>query len=99
HHRPAHPLPPTTPFPSYLGRATQPNTPMAPPPPETAAAFRDAIDHAITIARARLARNANDADAHFQLGAAVGLRASYTATVEGRDRKSTRLHSSHDQTS
>jgi tetratricopeptide (TPR) repeat protein len=67
----------------YLGRATKPNTPMAPAPPETAAAFREAIDHAIAIARKRLALNANDADAHYQLGAAVGLRASYTATVEG----------------
>jgi tetratricopeptide (TPR) repeat protein len=28
-------------------------------------------------------KNPKDADAHFQLGAAVGLRASYTATVEG----------------
>src|SRR4030095_7319747 len=28
-------------------------------------------------------RNPRDADAHYQLGAAVGLRASYTATVEG----------------
>src|SRR5207244_9534511 len=33
--------------------------------------------------RKRLERNANDADAHYQLGAAVGLRASYTATVDG----------------
>ena len=31
----------------------------------------------------RIAANPRDADAHYQLGAAVGLRASYTATVEG----------------
>ena len=30
-----------------------------------------------------IAANPRDADAHYQLGAAVGLRASYTATVEG----------------
>jgi predicted Zn-dependent protease len=50
---------------------------------DTAAAFRDAIDTAITLARTRIAANPRDSDAHFQLGAAVGLRASYTATVDG----------------
>src|SRR5262245_1214288 len=67
----------------YLGRVTKPNPNLAPPPPDVVAAHRDAIDHAITIARARLAQNPKDADAHYQLGAAVGLRASYSATVEG----------------
>src|SRR5206468_175748 len=46
------------------------------------AAFRDATDRAIALARKRLEANPNDADAHYQLGAAVGLRASYTATVD-----------------
>src|SRR5215470_18608756 len=65
----------------YLGRSvTKPATANL-PPADVAAAFRDAIDRAIALARARIARNANDADAHYQLGAAVGLRASYTATV------------------
>jgi len=67
----------------YLGRVTRPNPNLAPPPAEIAAAHRDAIDRAIAIARARIMQNARDADAHYQLGAAVGLRASYTATVEG----------------
>src|SRR5471030_3097683 len=68
----------------YLGRANTPNNPPLPnPPPETAAGFRDAIEKAIALARQRIARNPKDADAHYQLGAAVGLRASYTATVEG----------------
>lgn len=67
----------------YLGRVTRPNPTLAPPSPDLAAAHRDAIDHAIAIARAAIARNARDADAHFQLGAAVGLRASYTASVDG----------------
>ena len=35
------------------------------------------------VARKRTAQSPKDADAHYQLGAAVGLRASYTATVEG----------------
>ena len=67
----------------YLGRVTGPNTTMAPPAAEVAAAYRDAIDHAVGLARARTEQNAKDADAHYQLGAAVGLRASYTATVDG----------------
>ena len=68
----------------YLGRPNRPsNAPLPKPPPETVAAFHDAIERAIAIARQRIAANANDADAHYQLGAAVGLRASYTATVEG----------------
>src|SRR5206468_12116513 len=33
--------------------------------------------------RQRIEANPGDTDAHYQLGAAVGLRASYIATVEG----------------
>jgi tetratricopeptide (TPR) repeat protein len=67
----------------YLGKVARPNAKMPPAPPETAAAFRDAIDKALALARARVAVNDKDADAHYQAGSAVGLRASYTATVDG----------------
>src|SRR5262252_8209261 len=67
----------------YLGRVTKPNATMAPAPQEVVDAFREAVDKAISLSRTRINRNPRDADAHFQLGAAVGLRASYTATVEG----------------
>ena len=68
----------------YLGRPNKPNSnPLPPPPPNTVAGFKDAIDKATGLARRRIARNAKDADAHYQLGAAIGLRASYSATVEG----------------
>ena len=67
----------------YLGRVTKPTAKAAAPPPETAAAFNDALGHSLALARARIAANDKDTDAHYQLGAAVGLRASYTATVEG----------------
>lgn len=67
----------------YLGRVTKPNVQMAPPPPVTAAAFRDAIDRALALARTQIASNARNAEAQYQLGAAVGLRATYAATVEG----------------
>jgi tetratricopeptide (TPR) repeat protein len=68
----------------YLGRVNRPGASVpAAPPADVAGAFRDAIDHAIDLARKRIAQNPKDADAHYQLGAAVGLRASYTATVDG----------------
>ena len=67
----------------YLGRAVTKPTTAAPPPADVTAGFRDAIDHAVELARKRIAANPKDADAHYQLGAAVGLRASYTATVDG----------------
>lgn len=70
----------------YLGRVTRTNAPPeAPPPPaDTAAAFQDAIDRALALARSQVKTNPRDAEAHYQVGAAVGLRASYVATVEGR---------------
>ncbi len=67
----------------YLGKVSRPTSQPPPPPPETVAAFRDALDRALALARTRVAANPRDADAHYQIGAAVGLRASYTATVEG----------------
>ena len=67
----------------YLGRVSKPSTIQTPPPPELTAAFKAALDQAMVLARKRLDKSPNDADAHFQLGAAVGLRASYAATVDG----------------
>jgi len=68
----------------YLGRPNKPNNnPLPNANPEAINGFKDAIEKAIALARARIAQNPKDADAHYQLGAAVGLRASYTATVEG----------------
>src|SRR6267378_1788464 len=67
----------------YIGRVSRPNTSIAPtPPPETVAAFRDAMERALALSHQRIEANPRDADAHYQLGAAVGLRASYIATVE-----------------
>jgi tetratricopeptide (TPR) repeat protein len=68
----------------YLGRPNKPNTnPLPSPPADVVKGFKEAIDKATALARERIAKNPKDADAHYQLGAAVGLRASYTATVEG----------------
>jgi tetratricopeptide (TPR) repeat protein len=66
----------------YLGGVARSKTPFPPPPPETATAFNDALDRALALARTHLAANPRDADAHYDVGAAVALRASYVATVE-----------------
>jgi tetratricopeptide (TPR) repeat protein len=69
----------------YLaGGASPPRSSMPPPAPDIAASFNEAIDRALELARARVAANPRDIAAHYELGAAVGLRASYMATVEGR---------------
>jgi tetratricopeptide (TPR) repeat protein len=52
------------------------------------AAFNSAVDRASALARKRLDANARDVDAHYQLGAALGLRASYAATVDNSLRSS-----------
>ena len=67
----------------YLGEARA-NVQRDPPNPVLAKTFHDAITQAITLSEARLRAQPNDADAHYQAGAAYGFVASYTATVEGR---------------
>jgi tetratricopeptide (TPR) repeat protein len=67
----------------YLGRVSRTTGPAAVAPPETAAAFREAIDRAIALGRQRVTRNNKDPDAHYEIGAAIGVRASYLATVDG----------------
>jgi predicted Zn-dependent protease len=66
----------------YMGGVTRRKTPLPPPPPETVAAFNEALGRALALARERVAADPKDADAHYEVGAAMGLRASYTATVE-----------------
>src|SRR5262249_12425008 len=47
-------------------------------------AFLDQVNAALTLCRKRAEAAPNDADAQFQLGAAVGLQASYLITVDGK---------------
>jgi len=67
----------------YLGRVARSGLKLPPAAPETIAAFRDAVERALTLARKHVAARPDDPDTHFELGAAVGLRASYIVTVEG----------------
>jgi tetratricopeptide (TPR) repeat protein len=68
---------------SYLGRVSRDKVVLAPPPAEVTAEFNQAIEKALALSRARLAAHPDDPDATFELGAAIGLRASYIATIEG----------------
>ena len=72
----------------YLGRIKADNVKLPPPPEELERDFQAASEQAAARARQRLAVNLDDADAHYQLGAAIGLQASYAATVRGSVRAS-----------
>jgi tetratricopeptide (TPR) repeat protein len=68
---------------AYLGGALRPNARFPPPPAEIARGFDDAVSRAIALSRARVAANPKNTNAQYDLGSAIGLRASYIATVEG----------------
>ncbi len=68
----------------YLGSFSRDSVALPKPPPEIEAQFRAAAERAIALAGRRVAARDSDAQAHYDLGAALGLEASYTATVEGR---------------
>jgi len=67
----------------YLGE-TRSDVERAAPDPDAVAAFHREIDRAVELSEVELAAHPQAADAHFQVGAAYGVIASYTATVEGR---------------
>jgi tetratricopeptide (TPR) repeat protein len=67
----------------FLSSMPESNATVKTPPADLAATFRANIDKAIQLAEARVARYPRDADAYFDVGAAKGLLAAYTVTVEG----------------
>lgn len=68
----------------YLGSITRARVDLKKPPPDIDAAFKKHVRKAIELAEARTRSNPKDAQAHYDLGSALGLEASYIATVEGR---------------
>lgn len=68
----------------YLGRISKRDVQLGAPPPDVAGAFAQYLSSAIANAEARVARHPRDARALYELGSALGLQASYAATVEGR---------------
>ena len=68
----------------YLGSFTRTSVEMKNPPAELDAEFKRSVAKAIELAEKRVAAAPKDAQAQFDLGTAVGLQASYMASVEGR---------------
>jgi tetratricopeptide (TPR) repeat protein len=69
---------------NYLGGFSRATVEMKHPPPALDAEFRRESDKAIELAEAHVAAAPRNALAHLDLGAALGLRATYVASVEGR---------------
>ena len=68
----------------YLGSLTRGTVDLKKPPPELDAEFKRHVSQAIELARRRVAARPGDAQAHYDLGSALAIEASYVATVEGR---------------
>jgi tetratricopeptide (TPR) repeat protein len=85
----------------YLGSVTKPNINMTPPPADEARRFQTHIARALQLAEAEVRARPRDPEAHFRVGAAVGIQASYGATVEGRVlasfRAARRAYDEHEQ--
>lgn len=69
---------------SYLGGVTRSNFKLPKPPADLDAGFRAYNAKSIALAEARLRANRRDIEAMYDLGASLGLEASYVATIEGR---------------
>ncbi len=68
----------------FTGAISSSEVKLPPPPPDLDRQFKESINRALAIAERRLAANPNDAGAHFDVGAALGLLASYTGSVDGK---------------
>jgi tetratricopeptide (TPR) repeat protein len=68
----------------YLGGMTPKDVTLEKPPADEAATFQQHAGRALALAEARLRSHPQDVEALYDVGAALGVLASYTATVEGR---------------
>jgi Flp pilus assembly protein TadD len=68
----------------YLGRIARHDVQMAAVQDDIASDFRTYLSKAITLAESRLLLVPRDGRAHYDLSSALGLQASWAATVEGR---------------
>lgn len=68
----------------YLGSSARPRVEVTPPPPELDSRFKEHIEQAIALARRQVQANPRDPDAQALLGGALGLQASYVASIEGK---------------
>lgn len=70
----------------YMGGITSSSLDLPEPPEAIVREFQTALDEAIRLAESALDERPDDTDALYDLGAAHGLQASWTASVEGRTR-------------
>ena len=68
----------------YLGSFSRARVEMQKPPPGLDEEFQRHVRLAVDLSRERVRRTPRDPQARYDLGAALGLEASYIATVEGR---------------
>lgn len=68
----------------YLGSFSRTQIELKKPPPDIDAEFRHHVATAMELAERRVAANPEDPQAHYDLGAAIALRATYMATVQGK---------------
>jgi tetratricopeptide (TPR) repeat protein len=68
----------------YLGSFSRSSVDLGKPPADIDQEFRSHVSRAIALAERRVESNPRDPQAHYDLGAALGLQASYVATVEGK---------------
>ena len=85
---------------AYLGSATSSDVKMPPAPPGPDAEFKEHLQKSIALAEAALKRDSKDVTARYNVGAAYGLSATYSASVEGKVRQAfgaaRKAYSSHE---
>jgi tetratricopeptide (TPR) repeat protein len=68
----------------FLGSFNQKSVDLKNPPADLDAEFKREVARAIELAEKQVSGQPRSAQAHFELGTAVGLQATYIASVEGR---------------
>lgn len=85
---------------AYLGSATSSDVKMPPPLPGPDAEFKTHIQRSIALSEAAVKRDSKDITARYDAGAAYGLSATYSASVEGKVRQAfgaaRKAYSSHE---
>lgn len=85
----------------YLGSFSKPRVDLRQPPEALVREFQSAVSKAVELAEKLVAANPRDAHARYELGAAVGLEASYVASIEGKllagFRAARRAYSEHEK--
>ncbi len=69
---------------NYLGPVSKDDVKVAAPPSAASSAFQTQVARSIALSEAELKRKPNDPAAMYELGAALGLQASWSATIDGK---------------